>query len=115
MTLDEIAVAGGGGRRDRDDRDPDGAGAEGADRRRRRGAHRAPARTSVSLRDPDRLTIDAGLEVGGTLEVDGAGDLVLDWTTDRSRLEQVILLRGGEDLPIRAHRRARHATTGDLR
>ena len=98
-TLDEIAVTGGG-----DDVTAttviDGAVAEGliADAVEERTGARPD---SVSLRDPDRLTIDAGIEVGGTLDVDGAGNLVLEVDDNPLGLEEVILLRGGEDLPIR--------------
>ncbi len=99
VTLDEIAVAGGG-----DDVTAttvvDGSVAEGliADAVEQRTGTRPD---SVTLRDPDRLTIDAGIEVGGTLDVDGAGNLVLEVDDNPLGLEEVILLRGGEDLPIR--------------
>jgi hypothetical protein len=99
VTLDEIAIAGGG-----DDLTAttviDGAQAEGliADAVEERTGTRPD---SVTLRDPDRLTIDAGVEVGGTLDVDGAGNLVLEVDDNPLGLEEVVLLRGGEDLPIR--------------
>ena len=99
VTLDEIAVAGGG-----DDVTAttviDGGVAEGliADAVEERTGGRPD---SVSLEAPDRLTIRAGIEVGGTLDVDGAGNLVLEVDDNPLGLEQVILLRGGEDLPIR--------------
>ena len=99
VTLDEIAVAGGG-----DDVTAttvvDGNAAERliADAVEQRTGTRPD---SVTLRDPDRLVIDAGIEVGGTLDVDGAGNLVLEVDDNPLGLEEVILLRGGEDLPIR--------------
>ena len=99
VTLDEIAVAGGG-----DDVTAttviDGAVAEGliADAVEERTGARPG---SVSLRDPDRLVIDAGIEVGGTLDVDRVGNLVLEVDDNPLGLEEVVLLRGGEDLPIR--------------
>jgi hypothetical protein len=55
--------------------------------------------TSVSLEAPDRLVVDVGVAVSGRLAVNSAGNLVvradgpLDGTT-------VVLVRGGEDLPI---------------
>jgi hypothetical protein len=99
VTLDEIGVAGGG-----DDVTAttllDGAVAERliADAVEERTGARPD---SVSLRDPDRLVIEAGIEVGGTLDVDRAGNLVLDLDDNPLGLEEVVLLRGGEDLPIR--------------
>ena len=99
VTLDEIAVAGGG-----DDLTAmtviDGAVAERliADAVEERTGARPD---SVSLRDPDRLVIEAGIEVGGTLDVDGAGNLVLEVDDNPLGLEEVVLLRGGDDLPIR--------------
>jgi hypothetical protein len=99
VTLDEIAVAGGG-----DDVTAttllDGAVAERliADAVEERTGARPD---SVSLRDPDRLVIEAGIEVGGTLDVDRAGNLVLELDDNPLGLEEVVLLRGGEDLPIR--------------
>ena len=56
---------------------------------------------SVSLEQPDRLTIDVGVEVGGTLDVAANGDLVLELDRNPAGVEEVVLLRGGEDLPIR--------------
>jgi hypothetical protein len=99
VTLDEIGVAGGG-----DDVTAttllDGAVAERliADAVEERTGARPD---SVSLRDPDRLVIEAGIEVGGTLDVDRAGNLVLELDDNPLGLEEVVLLRGGEDLPIR--------------
>src|SRR5690349_17839933 len=57
--------------------------------------------TSVRLEDPDRLTIDVGVTVGGTLDVGTNGDLVLNLDANPAGIEQVVLIRGGEDLPIR--------------
>ena len=99
VTLDEIAVGGGG-----EDLTAttviDGTAAESliADAIEERTGTR-PA--SVALRAPDRLVIDAGIEVGGTLDVDGAGNLVLEVDDNPLGLEEVVLLRGGDDLPIR--------------
>ena len=76
VTLDEIAVSGGG-----DDVTAttviDGAAAERliADAVEQRTGARPD---SVTLARPDRLMIDAGIEVGGTLDVDAAGNLVLE-------------------------------------
>jgi hypothetical protein len=56
---------------------------------------------SVTLRAPDRLVVDVGLEVGGTLHVTPSGDLVLRLDANPAGVDQVVLLRGGEDLPIR--------------
>ncbi|HKF84643.1 MAG TPA: hypothetical protein VKB30_02590 [Candidatus Limnocylindrales bacterium] len=56
---------------------------------------------SVTLQDPDRLTIDVGVEVAGTLDVAANGDLVLEVDDNPVGLDEVVLLRAGDDLPIR--------------
>jgi hypothetical protein len=99
VTLDEIAVAGGGEELTATTV-IDGSVAEGlvADAVEERTGAR-PA--SVELRAPDRLVINVGIEVGGTLDVDVAGNLVLEVDDNPLGLEEAVLLRGGEDLPIR--------------
>ena len=67
----------------------------------------------VTLEDPDRLTIDVGVRVAGTLDIASNGDLVLEVDDNPVGLAEVVLLRGGEDLPIRL-RDVLVTTDGDL-
>jgi len=55
---------------------------------------------SVSLRAPDRLTVDVGVTVTGTLDVNAAGDLVVRLTDDPAGIGELVLLHGTKDLPI---------------
>jgi hypothetical protein len=57
--------------------------------------------SAVSLERPDRLTIDVGVEAGGTLNVAANGDLVVEVDDNPLGIEDVVLLRAGDDLPIR--------------
>ena len=69
---------------------------------------------SVSLSSPNRVTIDVGFDVEGTLEVSEDGDLVLIVPDSPLADGEVVLLRGGEDLPIRLTG-VRVTEDGDLR
>lgn len=55
---------------------------------------------SVSLDRPDLLTIRAGVAVTGRLDVTASGDLVIRADDGPLAGSQVVLLRGGDDLPI---------------
>jgi hypothetical protein len=57
--------------------------------------------TSVTLSRPDRITIDVGVDVEGTLDVNAAGDLILVLPGGVIPGDEVVLLEGGTDLPIR--------------
>jgi hypothetical protein len=57
--------------------------------------------TSVTLSGPNRLTIEAGLTIEGTLDVTPDGNLILLIPDSPLGGGEVVLLRGGEDLPIR--------------
>jgi hypothetical protein len=70
--------------------------------------------TSVRLAEPDRLTIKAGGEtVRGRFRTEG-GDLVVGITDGPGEGSDVVLLRGGEDLPLEI-RRAQVTGDGGLR
>ena len=69
---------------------------------------------SVTLSRPDRITIDVGIDVKGTLDVNAAGDLVLVLPDSVLPGGEVVLLQGGTDLPIRLTD-VRVTTAGDLR
>jgi hypothetical protein len=56
---------------------------------------------SVTLSRPDRITIDVGIDVEGTLDVNAAGDLVIVLPDGVIAGGEVVLLQGGTDLPIR--------------
>jgi hypothetical protein len=69
----------------------------------------------VRLARPDELTIDAGpVTVGGQLEVQAGGDLVLRLVDGPLAGTQVVLLRGGDGLPIELSG-VRVTDGGDLR
>jgi hypothetical protein len=57
--------------------------------------------TRISLAAPDRLTVQVGVPVEGRLAATAAGDLVLTVLDGPAAGRDVVLLRGGEDLPIR--------------
>ena len=56
---------------------------------------------AVELLPPDRLEASLGVTVGGTLDVTVDGDVVLAVDDNPLGVESVVLLRGGQDLPIR--------------
>lgn len=56
---------------------------------------------SVRLAAPDRVTVRAGIPVRGRLVVTGAGNLVVRVDEGPLAGSQLLLVRGGEDLPIR--------------
>jgi hypothetical protein len=56
---------------------------------------------SVRLTAPDRLRVDAGVPVDGRLSVNAGGDLVVRLVDDPLGIGDIVLLRGGDDLPIR--------------
>jgi hypothetical protein len=56
---------------------------------------------SVTLRAPDRITVDIGIAVNGRLQVTPDGDLVVRVSDGPAAGRTVVLVRGGEDLPIR--------------
>lgn len=58
--------------------------------------------TSVALAAPDQLTIRLGVAVSGRLAVSPTGDLVVRVLDGPATGQEIVLLRGGEDLPIRA-------------
>ncbi len=57
--------------------------------------------SSVRLSPPDRLTVRYGVAVNGRLAVTSSGDLVVRVLDGPTAGQEVVLLRGGEDLPIR--------------
>jgi hypothetical protein len=69
---------------------------------------------AVALSSPNRVLIDVGFDVEGTLEVTEDGDLVLIVRDGPLVNDEVVLLRGGEDLPIRLTG-VRVTGDGDLR
>ncbi len=70
--------------------------------------------TSVTLTAPDRLTVRAGGEtMKGRFTAD-AGDLVVAITSGPGEGTEVVMLRGGDDLPMEISR-ARVTDTGGLR
>ncbi|HEU0242617.1 MAG TPA: hypothetical protein VFQ75_01850 [Candidatus Limnocylindrales bacterium] len=69
---------------------------------------------SVSLAAPDTLTVDVGVRVTGTLDVNAAGDLVVRLVDDPAGIGELVLLRGSRDLPITLTD-ARVTRSGDLR
>jgi hypothetical protein len=69
---------------------------------------------SVTLSSPNRVTIDMGFDIQGTLNVSEDGDLVLVVSDSPLVNDEVVLLRGGEDLPIRLTG-VRVTDDGDLR
>ncbi|MEO5964401.1 MAG: hypothetical protein ABIR11_02960 [Candidatus Limnocylindrales bacterium] len=58
-------------------------------------------RPKVSLGAPDRLVVDVGVSLEGTLDVNAAGDLVVVIADNPVVTGDIVLLRAGEDLPIR--------------
>jgi hypothetical protein len=56
--------------------------------------------SSVTLTAPDRITVKAGVTLNGRLAVNDAGDLVLRGDDPLTAGGAVVLVRGGEDLPI---------------
>jgi hypothetical protein len=69
---------------------------------------------SVTLTAPNRVTVDFGFDVEGTLDVNGSGDLVVIVPDSPLAGGEIVLLRGGEDLPIRLTG-VRVTEDGDLR
>lgn len=69
---------------------------------------------SVRLSAPDRLRVDARVLVEGRLSVSAGGDLVVRLADDPLGIGDIVLLRGGEDLPIRLTD-VRVTRAGDLR
>lgn len=57
--------------------------------------------TSVTLASPDRLTVRLGAAVSGRLAVTATGDLVAHVLDGPAAGDEIVLLRGSEDLPIR--------------
>lgn len=57
--------------------------------------------TSVRLTGPDRLTVEAGVTVTGRLAVTRDGSLVVRLDDGPWSGTRVVLVRGGDDLPIR--------------
>ncbi len=57
--------------------------------------------TSVRLAAPDRVTVKLGVAMNGRFIVNEAGDLLVSVIDGPAAGTQVVLLRGGEDLPIR--------------
>jgi hypothetical protein len=57
--------------------------------------------TSIDLSAPDRITLEAGVRIGGRLMVTPDGDLVARVLDGPAAGREVVLVRGGEDLPIR--------------
>ena len=55
----------------------------------------------MTLTAPDRLTVRMGVAVSGRLAVTAAGDLVVRVLDGPAAGDEIVLLRGGEDLPIR--------------
>ncbi len=56
--------------------------------------------SSVRLEAPDRLVIKAGVTITGRLAVTRAGNLVLRPDEPLQDGAPIVLLRGGEDIPI---------------
>jgi hypothetical protein len=57
--------------------------------------------TSVSLREPDRISsVIGGTKVAGRFAVTAAGDLVVRGDDGLTQGRELVLLRGGDDLPI---------------
>lgn len=69
--------------------------------------------TSVTLSAPDVVTVKLGITVTAHLSVDAAGDLVATVANGPAAGQVVMLLRAGEDLPIRLTG-ARITSAGDL-
>ena len=57
--------------------------------------------SSVTLQAPNRINVGAGVPVNGRLAVTPAGDLVIRVADGPAQGREVVLVRGGEDLPIR--------------
>jgi hypothetical protein len=57
--------------------------------------------SSVTLKAPDRIIVDVGVPVRGRLLVTSDGDLVVRVSDGPAEGREVVLVRGGEDLPIR--------------
>lgn len=57
--------------------------------------------SSVALTAPDRLSVQLGIAAEGRLGVTPQGDLVVRVLDGPVAGEEIVLLRGGEDLPIR--------------
>ena len=98
VTLDEIAISGGG---DSITATTDIAAAQAealvADAIERKIGIRP---TSVSFSAPDRITVDIGVKVDGTLAVTPGGDLTVTIQGTPLGDVEITLIHGGEDLPI---------------
>jgi hypothetical protein len=57
--------------------------------------------SSVVLSAPDRVTVGVGIPVEGRFLVDGSGSLLVRVLDGPAAGQEIVLLRGGEDLPIR--------------
>ena len=57
--------------------------------------------SSVALDAPDRITVNVGLAVHGRLSVTAAGDLLVTVSDGPAAGTEIVLLDGGQDLPIR--------------
>lgn len=57
--------------------------------------------SSVALVAPDRITVNVGLAVHGRLSVTAAGDLLVSVSDGPAAGTEIVLLEGGQDLPIR--------------
>jgi len=57
--------------------------------------------TKVALAAPDRVTAQVGVAVAGRLAATPAGDLVITGLDAPAAAGDIVLLRGGEDVPIR--------------
>jgi hypothetical protein len=69
--------------------------------------------TRVTLSAPDRVTIEAGATVKGRLVAD-AGDLLVRITDGPGAGSEMVLVRGGETLPMRISK-VRVTNAGSLR
>jgi hypothetical protein len=75
--------------------------------------------SSVRMVAPDRLVVEAGVTIGGRLAVTRSGNLVIRAEAGAAVSAPIVLLRGGEDVPIlltsvRVTERGGLELTGDL-
>jgi hypothetical protein len=70
--------------------------------------------SAITISAPDRLVVRIGVVSHATLAVTGTGDLIARVTDGPAAGRTVVLLRGGEDLPVRLTS-VRVTTAGDLR
>jgi hypothetical protein len=69
---------------------------------------------SVALVAPDRVIVDVGFDIEGTLDVNANGDLVVAVPDSALPDHALVVLRDGEDLPVRLTG-VRVTKAGDLR